>query len=55
VGSGAHSCILATAGDAVQLAFDTVVVEKACSGQDNPPGSLKHAFSEMRQAGATVL
>lgn len=55
VGYDANHCIKTTAVDAVNHAFETVVVENACAGQDTPPGAFKHSFSEIRQGGATVL
>jgi len=44
-------CVKQTALDAHAAGFDTVVIEDACRGVDNPPGSADAALSELEAAG----
>ena len=48
-------CVYYSAVDALKLGFHTVVVEDACRGIDNPPGSLKARLEEMRSSGVYIL
>jgi nicotinamidase/pyrazinamidase len=48
-------CVKFTALDSVQLGFETYVIEDACRGVDNPPGSVEHALEEMRTASVKLI
>jgi len=47
-------CVYYSAMDALQLGYNTVVVEDACRGIDTPPGSLEARLDEMRNSGAHI-
>lgn len=44
-------CVLQTALDAHSAGFDTFVIEDACRGVDNPPGTAAEALNTMEAAG----
>jgi len=47
-------CVYHSAMDARKLGFSVVLVEEACRGIDQPPGSLKERLAEMRAAGVRL-
>jgi nicotinamidase/pyrazinamidase len=47
-------CVKATALDALECAFDVVLIEDACRGVDNPAGAAAQAVAAMRDAGVEV-
>jgi nicotinamidase/pyrazinamidase len=48
-------CVKFTALDAVDLGFNTFVVEDACRGVDLKPGDVAAAIEEMKSKGASVV
>ncbi len=44
-------CVYHSAMDALRLGFGVFLVEEACRGIDQPPGSLKERLAEMKAAG----
>lgn len=48
-------CVKETALDARKEGFDTVLLEDAVRGVDNPPGTAAQAIEEMRHAGVEVI
>jgi nicotinamidase/pyrazinamidase len=48
-------CVFYSAMDAVNLGFQSMVVEDACRGIDSPAGSLHVRLEEMRKAGIRLL
>lgn len=48
-------CVKATTLDAASLGFRTHLIEDACRGIDFPPGSVRRAIEEMKQAGVRIL
>jgi len=44
-------CVKQTALDAHAAGFDTIVIEDACRGVDNPPGSADKALADLEAAG----
>ncbi len=48
-------CVKATALDAVELGFETYIIEDACRGVDHPAGTAEEAVEEMRAAGVHVI
>jgi nicotinamidase/pyrazinamidase len=48
-------CVFFTVMDALRLGFAAHLIEDACRGIDNPPGSLKSAREQMRRGGASIL
>lgn len=47
-------CVKATALDGVRCGFNTVLIEDACRGVDNPKGTVDQALRAMREAGVTM-
>ena len=47
-------CVKATALDALERAFDVVVIEDACRGVDNPAGTAAQAIADLCKAGAQI-
>jgi nicotinamidase/pyrazinamidase len=47
-------CVYHSAMDARKLGFSVFLVEEACRGIDQPPGSLKERLAEMRAAGVRL-
>ena len=47
-------CVKATALDAVNNGFETVVIDDLCRGVNNPIGAARAAIDEMKQAGARM-
>jgi len=47
-------CVKFTAMDGLKEGFEVVLVENACRGIDNPPGSLGDAVDEMKRAGVQM-
>jgi nicotinamidase/pyrazinamidase len=48
-------CVRYTALDAVNLGFETCVIEDACRGIDLQPGDVRQAIDEMRNRGVTII
>lgn len=48
-------CVKFTALDALELRFNTCVVEDACRGIDLAPGDIRQALDQMRDAGAKIV
>lgn len=48
-------CVKATALDALKAGLRTYVVVNACRGVDNPPGTVKEALDELREAGVGII
>jgi nicotinamidase/pyrazinamidase len=48
-------CVKFTALDAVNLGFNTWVIQDACRGVDVSPGDVDKAFAEMKQAGCQLI
>jgi nicotinamidase/pyrazinamidase len=53
-GLAADVCVKATALDAVEKGFQTVVLREATRGVDLQPGDTERAFAELAAAGAAV-
>jgi nicotinamidase/pyrazinamidase len=54
MGLATDFCVRFSALDAVDLGFDTVVVEDGCRGVELESGDSARALDELREAGATV-
>jgi nicotinamidase/pyrazinamidase len=48
-------CVKATALDAINAGFETVLIEDACRAVDNPPGTGAAALEAMEQAGVVRM
>ena len=48
-------CVKFTALDALELGFNTYLIEDACRGVNLQPGDVQRAIEEMRTAGVTVI
>jgi nicotinamidase/pyrazinamidase len=48
-------CVKATALDAKKAGFNVYLIQDACKGVNNPPGSVETALTEMQQAGVTII
>jgi nicotinamidase/pyrazinamidase len=48
-------CVKATALDALQEGFQVYLIQDACKGVDNPPGTAAKAIVEMQQAGIKII
>jgi nicotinamidase/pyrazinamidase len=48
-------CVKFTALDAVELGFETTVIQDACRGVDLQPGDVDRALAEMRAKGVRVV
>ncbi|WP_038180236.1 bifunctional nicotinamidase/pyrazinamidase [Vibrio rhizosphaerae] len=55
VGLATDYCVKFTALDAVELGFNTWVIQDACRGVDMTPGDVENALSEMQSAGCTFI
>jgi nicotinamidase/pyrazinamidase len=55
LGLATDYCVKFSALDAVDLGFDTFVIEDACRAVDLSPGDSARALDEMRQHGVTVV
>jgi nicotinamidase/pyrazinamidase len=55
MGLATDYCVKATALDARELGFDTWVIEDGCRAVELAAGDAERAFTEMRQAGATIV
>jgi len=55
LGLATDYCVKYTALDAVQLGFNTFIIEDACRGVDLYPGDVSQALEDMKQSGVTVL
>jgi nicotinamidase/pyrazinamidase len=47
-------CVKATALDGLREGFEVVLIEDACRGVDNPPGTAREAVQAMKKAGVQV-
>ncbi|MCA9425909.1 MAG: nicotinamidase [Candidatus Omnitrophica bacterium] len=48
-------CVKSTVLDALNQGFETFLVQDACRGVDNPPGSVDKAIKEMKESGASPV
>ncbi len=55
MGLATDYCVKFTALDAVELGFETHLIEDGCRGVDLNPGDVERAIEEMRDAGVRVL
>ncbi len=55
MGLATDYCVKFTALDAVELGFETHLIEDGCRGVDLNPGDVERAIAEMRDAGVRVL
>ena len=55
MGLATDYCVKFTALDAVELGFETHLIEDGCRGVDLNPGDAERAIEEMRDAGVRVL
>jgi len=55
VGLATDYCVLYTVLDARRLGYNTYVITDGCRGLDTPPGNLKRAYAQMREAGAVLM
>ena len=55
LGLATDYCVKYTALGAIQLGFNTFIIEDACRGVDLHPGDVSQALEDMKQSGVTVL
>lgn len=55
LGLATDYCVKATALDAVELGFETYLIEDACRGVNLRPGDAERAIDELRAAGVRVV
>ncbi len=55
MGLATDYCVKFTALDALQLGFETFLIEDGCRGVNLQPGDVSHAIEEMRAAGVTIV
>jgi len=55
LGLATDYCVKYTALDAVQLGFNTFIIEDACRGVELQPGDVSQALEDMKQLGVTIL
>ncbi|MGE5581390.1 MAG: nicotinamidase [Bacillota bacterium] len=48
-------CVKATALDGMTEGFQVYVVQDACKGVDNPPGSVEAALDQLKSAGIKII
>lgn len=55
MGLATDYCVKATALDAIELGFETYVIEDGCRGVDLTPGDVDRAVEAMKNAGVKVI
>jgi nicotinamidase/pyrazinamidase len=54
-GMATDYCVKETALDALKEGLQTYIVQDACKGVDNPPGTAAEALEEIKRAGAKII